>query len=44
MKILHMSDLHIGKMLHRYSLEDEQKSVLDSIVKKTKKSGRMSSL
>lgn len=36
MKILHMSDLHIGKMLHRYSLEDEQKSVLDSIVKKTK--------
>lgn len=36
MKILHISDLHIGKMLHRYSLEEEQRDVLNAIVKKAK--------
>ncbi len=33
MKILHLSDLHIGKRLNEYSLLDDQKIVLDQAVK-----------
>lgn len=33
MKILHLSDLHIGKILHKYSMLDDQKYILDEILK-----------
>lgn len=36
MKIFHLSDLHIGKQLHHYSLKDEQQYVLNQIVEKVK--------
>lgn len=32
MKFLHLSDLHIGRMLHRYSLQEEQSRMLDSLL------------
>lgn len=32
MKFLHISDLHIGKRLHGFSLEEDQKYILDQIV------------
>ncbi|MDK2809117.1 MAG: repair protein SbcD/Mre11 [Clostridiales bacterium] len=37
MKLLHTADLHIGKLLHEYSLLEEQKYVLDEIVTIAKK-------
>ena len=36
MKIFHISDLHIGKHLHFYSLAQEQRAILNQIVEKTK--------
>lgn len=32
MKFLHLSDLHIGRMLHRYSLQEEQSRMLESLL------------
>ena len=32
MKFVHLSDLHIGKQLHRYNMSEEQRSVLRQIV------------
>ena len=32
MKFFHISDLHIGKQLHRYNLLEEQRQILDQIV------------
>ena len=34
MKIFHISDLHIGKQLHYYSLNEEQRYILSRIVDK----------
>lgn len=34
MKLFHLSDLHIGKLLHGYSLNEDQRAVLKQIVKK----------
>lgn len=34
MKLFHLSDLHIGKQLHAYSLADEQRAILGQIVLK----------
>lgn len=31
MKLFHISDLHIGRMLHRYSLEEQQNVILEQI-------------
>lgn len=31
MKFLHLSDLHLGRQLHRYSLQDEQSEMLERI-------------
>ncbi|MBQ4581597.1 MAG: exonuclease SbcCD subunit D [Clostridia bacterium] len=33
MKLLHLSDLHLGRLLHRYSLQEEQAELLSRIVK-----------
>ena len=33
MKLLHLSDLHLGRLLHRYSLQEEQAELLTRIVK-----------
>ena len=33
MKLIHISDLHIGKRLNNYSLIEDQKYILDSILK-----------
>ncbi len=35
MKIFHLSDLHIGKQLHYYSLKENQKLMLHEIVERT---------
>lgn len=35
MKLIHISDLHIGKRLNNYSLIEDQKFILDSILKIT---------
>ena len=32
MKFFHISDLHIGKQLHHYSLREEQRHILESII------------
>ena len=32
MKFFHLSDLHIGKQLHHYSLLEEQKHILKQMV------------
>ncbi len=32
MKLMHLSDLHLGRMLHRYSLQEEQTEILEHIV------------
>ena len=32
MKFFHLSDLHIGKQLHRYSMAAEQRDILDQLV------------
>ncbi|HIW20426.1 MAG TPA: exonuclease SbcCD subunit D [Candidatus Dorea intestinavium] len=34
MKLFHISDIHIGKILHHYNLIDDQKYILREIVKK----------
>ncbi len=31
MKLMHLSDLHLGRMLHRFSLQEEQTEVLERI-------------
>ncbi|MDO5425862.1 MAG: exonuclease SbcCD subunit D [Eubacteriales bacterium] len=36
MKFFHISDLHIGKLLYRYSLRESQEAVLSQIVEKAK--------
>jgi exonuclease SbcD len=36
MKLFHISDLHIGKQLHYYNLNDNQVELLDQIVEKAK--------
>ncbi len=36
MKLFHISDLHIGKQLHSYSLKEEQKNILSQIIEKAK--------
>lgn len=37
MKFFHLSDLHIGKQLHLYSLKEEQKAVLNEIIQYAEK-------
>ena len=37
MKFIHLSDLHIGKQLHHYSLIEEQRELLGQIVSMVKK-------
>lgn len=37
MKFIHLSDLHIGKQLHHYSLLEEQRAVLQQVVEYVKK-------
>ena len=32
MKVLHTSDLHLGKRVHGYSMVEDQRHVLDGIV------------
>lgn len=32
MKFLHLSDLHLGRMLHRYSLQEEQTELLERLL------------
>lgn len=32
MKFFHLSDLHIGKTLHHYSMKEEQEAVLSEII------------
>ena len=32
MKFFHLSDLHIGKQLHHYSLKEEQEAILREVV------------
>lgn len=34
MRFFHLSDLHIGKQLHNFSLQEDQSHILDQIVKK----------
>lgn len=36
MKLFHLSDLHIGRQLHHYSLKDNQQAVLSQIVKQAR--------
>ena len=37
MKFFHLSDLHIGKQLHLYSLKEEQRAVLNEIIRYAEK-------
>lgn len=37
MKFFHLSDLHIGKQLHLYSLKEEQRAVLNEIIQYAEK-------
>ena len=32
MKFFHLSDLHIGKQLHHYSLKEEQEAILSEVI------------
>lgn len=32
MKIVHIADLHLGKMLHQYNLIDIQRELLENII------------
>ena len=32
MKFFHLSDLHIGKQLHRYNLKEDQQVILKEVV------------
>ena len=34
MRFFHLSDLHIGKQLHQYSLKENQQAVLSQIVQR----------
>ena len=36
MRFIHLSDLHIGKQLHHYSLLEEQRAVLQQVVEHAK--------
>ncbi len=36
MKILHIADLHLGKVVHNYNLIDEQKDILNQIIEQVK--------
>ena len=45
MKFFHLSDLHIGKQLHGFSLIEDQKYILDQIlemIRERKRSGEWS--
>ena len=33
MKFIHLSDLHLGKRIHEFSMHDEQKAILEQILK-----------
>ena len=37
MKFFHLSDLHIGKHLYRYSLLEDQKYVLEQVIEAAKR-------
>ena len=37
MKLFHLSDLHIGKMLHMYDMSDIQRDVFGQIINAAKK-------
>ncbi|MBQ7433758.1 MAG: exonuclease SbcCD subunit D [Lachnospiraceae bacterium] len=37
MKLVHLSDLHIGKMLHGYSLKEDQRYILHQIVEQVQR-------
>ena len=37
MKFLHLSDLHLGRLLHRYSLQEEQTEMLEQIREQDRK-------
>ena len=39
MKFFHLSDLHIGKHLYRYSLLEDQKYVLEQVIEAAKREG-----
>ena len=39
MKFFHISDLHIGKQLHHYSLKEEQEHILNTIIDLAKREG-----
>ena len=41
MRFFHLSDLHIGRHLHGYSLLEQQKQVLDRFCGGQKKKSRM---
>ena len=32
MKFIHLSDLHLGKRVHEFSMHEEQKAILDQIL------------
>ena len=32
MRFFHLSDLHIGKQLHRYNLKEDQEHILEQII------------
>ena len=32
MRFFHLSDLHIGKQLHRYNLREDQEAILEEVV------------
>lgn len=32
MKFFHLSDLHIGKQLHRYNLKEDQQVILKEVI------------
>ena len=36
MRFFHLSDLHIGRQLHFYSLAEDQRRMLDQIVEKAR--------
>ena len=32
MRLLHLSDLHLGKQVHGYSMQEEQEAMLDRVL------------
>ena len=41
MKFFHLSDLHIGKQLHRYNLKEDQQVILKEVIAYAKDCVRM---